>query len=76
MKMLPNNLLMIITMKVAASGTQDLMNFSATSKLHRQLTRKKASFRALNQDCLWYIVESTTIDVNLDIKKQIQIKVH
>ena len=60
METLPNDLLMIITKKVAAFGTQDLLNISATSKLHRQLARKKVAFKALNQDCLWHIVDPTS----------------
>jgi len=60
METLPNDLLMIITKKVAAFGTQDLLNISATSKHHRQLARKKVAFKALNQDCLWYIVDPTS----------------
>lgn len=55
--MLPTDLLMVITKKVATFGTQDLLNFGSTSKLHHQLANKKATLRALNQDCLWYIVD-------------------
>jgi len=60
METLPNDLLMVITKKVAAFGTQDLLNFGATSKLHYQLVNKKAVFRVLNRDCLWYIVDPTS----------------
>ena len=51
---------MVITKKVAAFGTQDLLNFGATSKLHHQLANRKAALRALNQDCLCYIVDLTS----------------
>ena len=51
---------MVITKKVVAFGTQDLLNFGATSKLHHQLGNKKAILRAVNQDCLWYIVDPTS----------------
>jgi hypothetical protein len=42
MEMLPNDLLMVITKKIAAFGTQDLMNLGA--KLRHQLANKKAAF--------------------------------
>jgi len=60
METLPNDLRKVITKKVAAFGTQDLLIFGATSKLHFQLANKKAAFRELNQDCLWYIVDPTS----------------
>ena len=58
--MLTTDLLMVITKKVAAFGTQEILNFGATSKLHHQLTNKKAALRALNRDWLWYIVVPTS----------------
>jgi hypothetical protein len=60
METLPTDLLMVITKKVAAFGTQDLLNFGVISKIHHQLANKKAELRALNQDFLWYIVDPTS----------------
>jgi hypothetical protein len=60
METLPNDLLMVITKKVAAFGTQDFLNFGATSKLHHHLVHKRAAFRALNRDCRWFVVEPTS----------------
>jgi len=51
---------MVIPKKVAAFGTQDLLNFGTTSKLHHHLAHKKAAFRALNRDCRWFIVDPTS----------------
>ena len=45
--MLPNDLLMVITKKIAACGTQDLLNFGATSKLHHQLGNKQGSIQGV-----------------------------
>jgi len=59
-EMLPIDILMVITKKVVAFGNQDLLNFGAISKLHHQLGNKKAILRALNRDCLWYIVDPTS----------------
>jgi len=61
METLSNDLLMVITKKVFAFGTQDLLNFVATSKLHHQLANKKAAFKALNRECLCYIVGPTSL---------------
>ena len=60
METLLNDLVMVITKKVAAFGTQDLLNFGATSKLHHQLANKKEACRALNKDCRWFIVDPTS----------------
>jgi hypothetical protein len=55
---------MVITKKVAAFGTQDLLNIGETSKLHHQLANKKAALRTLNWDCQWYIVDPNSFPAN------------
>jgi hypothetical protein len=63
MEMLPTDLLMVITKKVA----QDLLKFGATSKFQHQLANKKAALRALNWDCLWYIVDHNSFRLSVDL---------
>lgn len=55
MERLPEDALLVIVKKVAASGTQNLLRFKATSVYHKKLANKKAVLRALPRDCLRYI---------------------
>jgi len=57
MEHLPEDVLLFIVMKVAASGIQNLLRFEVTSTYHQKLAREKAVLRALPKDCFWYIFD-------------------